>query len=116
MSEPQMYAPDYLRAHPDKQLHLIADMIEKQINTLQTERAKVAELQAEVERLNADNIVRLADAHQYSKERDAYRELCGRMYEAFAQVKYAYDQDDSVAMAHVMMDLREVSMEFESMK
>lgn len=30
-------------------------------------------LRAEIERLNADNIVRLADAHQYSKQRDLYK-------------------------------------------
>lgn len=32
MNGPSIYAPDYLRLKEDKQLHLIADMIESQIN------------------------------------------------------------------------------------
>lgn len=32
----QIYAPDYLRAQDDKQLHMIADMIEQQIEKIRT--------------------------------------------------------------------------------
>jgi hypothetical protein len=33
-NEPQVFAPDYLRAQSDKQMHLIADMIEKNVEKI----------------------------------------------------------------------------------
>lgn len=39
--EAQIYAPDYLRAQKDPQLHLIADMIEKQTESLTKQNRKL---------------------------------------------------------------------------
>jgi hypothetical protein len=41
MNECEMYAPNYLRAQKDTQLHLIADMIEKQMQTIHNLRQQL---------------------------------------------------------------------------
>jgi hypothetical protein len=35
MNDPKMFAPDYLRLQKDKQLHLVADLIDKQSQQIQ---------------------------------------------------------------------------------
>ena len=55
--EPQMYAPDYLRAQSDKQLHLIADNMEKLIKDLAEAKDQVRHLyQMTCESPAAENI------------------------------------------------------------
>jgi len=44
----EIYAPDYLRKQSDTQLHSIADMIEKQMETMSKLCAENAELKAEI--------------------------------------------------------------------
>jgi len=48
MNEPEMYAPDYLRAQKDKQLHLIAEMIEQQSDRMGLLRAENINLHKEI--------------------------------------------------------------------